>query len=537
MSSDSPLWLDNQRAAVEQSAAQLRAEQSIQVAIAACQTQNLPVLVKLATGTGVVTPHQLLALVLAGTDLQQPLAQLNLVPVPPLVLETLWSWAVLSSRLSQPETAGLPVVDSRGQLRGLVTATSLLRAKPALEPQVAEQNIALQAEILERQQVELALRRSRERLQLVLDTFPQRVFWKDRQFRYLGCNRQFAKDAGFDSPEDLVGRTDFELKWADLAPDFRAKDTWVMEQNQSKVLYEESQRHIDGQWQWLLTTKVPLRDESGQVIGLLGSYEDISARKQAEVEIRRALEREREWNTLKSQFISMVSHEFRTPLTSILSSTELLQRYGQQWPVEKCQHRYQRIIQAVDRMTHLLNDVLVIGKAEAGQLAANPQNMPLLALCQELVEDLQTQRQTTHQLTLEKMNHCPSHAWFDPQLLHHILSNLLTNAVKYSPQGGQVVLRIAYCPDNYPQSWVFQIEDDGIGIASAECDRIFELFHRGDNVGNIPGTGLGLAIVKQCVDLLHGQVSVDSRLGQGTLFTVVLPVIAPVVASAASPPS
>lgn len=527
MSRDSLLWLEDQRAAVEQTVAQLEPDQSIQVAIAACQRQNLPVLVNLATGISIVTPNQLLSQVLAGTDLQQPLAQLNLVPVPPLNLDHRWSWAELSRRLSHDQTTGLPVVDNQGQLWGLVTATSLLRVRPVLESQVAAQNVALQAEIIERQQAELALRRSRERLQLVLDTFPQRVFWKDRQFRYLGCNRRFARDAGFDCPEDLVGRTDFELKWADLAPDFREKDIWVMEQNQSKVLYEETQRHVDGQQQWLLTTKVPLRDESGEVIGLLGSYEDISARKQAEVEIRRALEREREWNTLKSQFISMVSHEFRTPLTSILSSTELLQRYGQQWPVEKSQHRYQRIIQAVDRMTHLLNDVLIMGKAEAGELVMQPQNMPILTLCQELVEDLQTQHQTTHNFKLEKAADCPCHAWFDPQLLHYILSNLLSNAVKYSPQGGQVVLKLTYCPDEYPQSWVFQIKDDGIGIAPAECDRIFELFHRGDNVGNIPGTGLGLAIVKQCVDLLHGQVSVDSCLGQGTLFTVVLPVVLP----------
>ncbi|MBD1909229.1 MULTISPECIES: PAS domain S-box protein [unclassified Leptolyngbya] len=148
--------------------------------------------------------------------------------------------------------------------------------------ELAQINQTLQSEIGERQQIEEALQQSQQMLQLVINTFPQRVFWKDKNFRYLGCNTIFARDAGLESPEQIVGRDDFELAWKESAPLYRADDQFVIETNVPKVNYEESQVREDGTFFWLRTNKIPLHNDAKEVIGVFGSYEDISDRKQAE---------------------------------------------------------------------------------------------------------------------------------------------------------------------------------------------------------------------------------------------------------------
>lgn len=246
--------------------------------------------------------------------------------------------------------------------------------------------------------------------------------------------------------------------------------------------------------------------------------EAVRQRDEVEVELRKALEKEKELNELKSRFVSMTSHEFRTPLCTILSSSELLERFSDNWSVEKKNRHLERIKSAVQQMNHLLNDILTMGQAEAGKIELNLAPTNLEKFCQDLVEEMQFSIDNQHIINFVSHlteNECD----VDDQVLRQILSNLLLNSIKYSPPGAHINFHVS---QENGQA-IFWIKDNGIGIPPEEQIHLFESFYRAKNVGNIKGTGLGLAIVKKCVDLHGGKIMVSSDLESGTIFRVELP--------------
>ncbi len=244
---------------------------------------------------------------------------------------------------------------------------------------------------------------------------------------------------------------------------------------------------------------------------------DITERKRTEAEMQSALAKEKELSDLKSRFVTMASHEFRTPLTTILSSAELIQRYGSSWTQEKKERHLWRIQTSVKQMTQLLNDVLLIGQAEAGKLSFHPHSINLNQFCVDLVEEMQNTTDK-HAITFSSKLDC---TWvkMDEKLLRHIFSNLLANAIKYTPQGGAIDFKLVSQQDEA----LFCLRDSGIGIPKSDRPKLFDSFHRASNVGVISGTGLGLAIVKKSVDLHGGSIAVESEIGTGTTFEVTLP--------------
>ena len=244
---------------------------------------------------------------------------------------------------------------------------------------------------------------------------------------------------------------------------------------------------------------------------------DITERKRAEKDIRNALEKEKELGELKSRFVTMTSHEFRTPLTTILSSAELLEDYGNTWTEDKKLQHLGRIQTSVKHMSQLLNDVLLIGKAEVGKLEFNPIELSVAQFCRDLIDEMLLGT-TSHTITFHHLGD-GTNAYLDEKLLRHILSNLLSNAIKYSPVGGTVYFDLV-CEQGEA---TFHIQDEGIGIPKADQAQLFNSFHRASNVGTIPGTGLGLAIVKNAVDFHGGKITVESEVGVGTKFVVSLP--------------
>ncbi|MGQ4647934.1 ATP-binding protein [Lyngbya aestuarii] len=280
-----------------------------------------------------------------------------------------------------------------------------------------------------------------------------------------------------------------------------------------------------------------------KLVGLRWLLRDITERQQVEAEILKALQAERELNELKSRFVAVTSHEFRTPLTIILSSAGILERYRQRLSEEKQLTHLWRIQRVVDEMNQMLNDILTIAEAEAGKRQFNPKPLDLMKFCRELVETLQLADDNQHQILFFpqgndtkaissshqeflaidnlELNPCLSAhiASLDSKLLQQILSNLLSNALKYSTRGSRVELSFTYFADQV----VFKVKDQGMGIPPEDQPRLFEAFHRARNVGTIRGTGLGLAIVKHCVDLHQGKITFVSLMGEGTTFTVTLP--------------
>ncbi len=236
-----------------------------------------------------------------------------------------------------------------------------------------------------------------------------------------------------------------------------------------------------------------------------------------------AMAQQMEINTLKSTFVSMTTHEFRTPLTTIMSSQELLRHYGDRMSPQDRGETFDSIASAVRRMVAMLDQVLTIGRADAKLLEFQPKPMNLSLLCTQLRDEVlagqtadDAERDQALTLTLDVGD---GMVLADEKLLRHILGNLLSNAIKYSP-GGQGV-RFMVCRE--ANALVFEVQDQGIGIPPEELPRLFGNFHRANNVGDIPGTGLGLTIVKRAVESHGGSIAVDSELGRGTRFTVCLP--------------
>ncbi len=247
---------------------------------------------------------------------------------------------------------------------------------------------------------------------------------------------------------------------------------------------------------------------------------DITERKRAELEMQKALQRERELNELKSHFISVASHEFRNPLSSIQISADLLESYGSSFTEREKNRHFHHIQDAVQQMITLLDDVLILGKAEAGKEKFSPIEVDLEEFCRSLVEDMQMVDENQHQLSFICQGSCVT-AWVDPKLIRHIFETLLSNALKYSPLNSTIYFLLTI----REAEAIFEIQDPGIGIPVEDQPRLFETFHRARNVNDFPGTGLGLSIAKRCVDLHGGTIAFCSRLGEGTTFQVMLPLI------------
>lgn len=275
----------------------------------------------------------------------------------------------------------------------------------------------------------------------------------------------------------------------------------------------------DGSMRWIWSRGFPVRNEAGEIYRVVGIAEDITARKQVEEDLRRTLEAERELNELKSRFISMASHEFRSPLSTILTSIDLLQYYAHKQSEEKKQRHFERTRAAISHMNQILEDVLVIGKSDQRKLEFNPAPLDLTQFCRDLIEEFDLNIDQQHTIDFNVYGTWRE-ALLDRKLMRHIFSNLLSNAIKYSPHGGAVHVALQY--EN--GSAILRVQDEGIGIPPEAQTRLFDTFHRAKNVGNIPGTGLGLAIVKRAVDAHAGSVVAESMLGKGTTFTVCLPI-------------
>ena len=327
-------------------------------------------------------------------------------------------------------------------------------------------------------------------------------------------NEKYAEMLGY-SREELMGQSSVHVH-----PD---REVWerLGEQQRAALLAhgtftnERQLRRRNGEVFWVQMAGRCVRDRDPDS-GVIWTFLDITERKKAEDDTRAALDRQRELNELRSRFVSMTSHEFRTPLASILSSAELLKDYGDRLPADEKLQIVQTIENSVHRMTGMLERVLHMGRAEARMLDFKPQHLDLLALCTRLVEEARTQHPATMCVLVTDFSPDVPAGSYDEKLLRHIFGNLLSNAIKYSPQGGEIRFRVA----REGTRVVFEISDHGIGIPAAEIGHLFESFHRASNVGNIQGTGLGLAIVKSSLDLHSGQIHVYSEPGCGTSFTV-----------------
>lgn len=250
-----------------------------------------------------------------------------------------------------------------------------------------------------------------------------------------------------------------------------------------------------------------------------GLHQEMEQRKKVESQIRSMLEKEKELNELKSRFVSMASHEFRTPLGGILTSISLIAKYPKTEDEPKRQKHILNIKRSVKNLTSILNDFLSLDKLEQGRIASSPLQFNFKTFIGELVEDLQETAEKKHELILEHKDG-DIILFQDKEMIRNVVINLVSNAFKYSPENSKVFIRTEVKGPHM----IFEIQDQGMGIPQEDQKHLFERFFRAHNVTNLQGTGLGLNIVKRYLDLIGGEITFTSKENVGTTFKVTLPV-------------
>lgn len=333
--------------------------------------------------------------------------------------------------------------------------------------------------------------------------------------KYVLANEAYLNWLGYPR-EEVLGRTCVELGlWADIAE----RDLVLQDMREVGAIRQRECRWKNRRGERftvLLSAETIKLDNTPHMLSMAL---DITQRKRAEEELLRTLEREKELSQLKSNFVSLVSHEFRTPLGIIQSSAELLREFHQKMQPGEREEQMESIARNTRRMAGMMEGVLVLSRLEAGKLDFHPALLDLNGFCRRVVDEVlsATNRRCRIELSL---NSGPSEGQADEQLLGHIFTNLLSNAVKYSDPGATVRFSI----ERDGRDAVCVVRDQGIGISADDQQQMFNAFHRGSNVGNRPGTGLGLLLVKRCTELHGGRVRIESNVGEGTTVTVRLPV-------------
>jgi PAS domain S-box-containing protein len=380
-------------------------------------------------------------------------------------------------------------------------------------------NEQLQYEVNQRRLAEESLRSSEARKTAVLESALDSIITLDHRGRILDVNPAAEKTFGH-TRAAVRGKDMLELMLPAREREHPARELNLLgtpgpESLVGRRVEITAQRRTGEEFPAELAIA---RIETGGPPLFTAQIQDISERKRAEAERERALAHEKELGELKSRFVSMVSHEYRTPLGIITSSAEILEAYLDRLSPEERQSNLRDITDATRQMARLMEEVLLLGRVEAGKMTCRATPCDLIVFGQRVVDEISssTNRRCPIQFTAPGGL---AEARADESLLRHIFINLLSNATKYSPEGSMVEFQI----EARGHLAIFTVRDRGIGIPEADVRLLFQAFHRGRNVGETPGTGLGMTIVKRCVELHGGKIAVESHEGRGTRIVVALP--------------
>jgi PAS domain S-box-containing protein len=384
------------------------------------------------------------------------------------------------------------------------------------ENEIRQLNASLEKRVAERT---TELVRSEEKFRALFEGTSLAVVLHDENM-ILEANPSWLRLLGYSGLNEVIGKNPAELS-APIQPGGERAEALVR-MHIANTLANGSER-----FDWIMLrrdgTELPMelfltRIQLGDRQLIQAVCNDITQRKKAEAELVRTLAREKELGQLRSKFVSMVSHEFRTPLGIIQSSAEILEDYLDRLEPAEREDHLRSIRNNTRRMALIMEEVLLIGSFDAGKMEFKPAPLDLPSFVRKLVDEVlsATGQRCPIELSIPGI---PSEIQADERLLRHIFTNLLTNAVKYSDAGRPVQFEIR----RGNGETVCVVRDQGIGIPEADREWLFNAFHRGHNVDERPGTGLGLVIVKRCVDLHGGKIDVVSKVGEGTTVTVKLP--------------
>jgi len=397
--------------------------------------------------------------------------------------------------------------NEEGELKviGLVTDVS---EKKKIEDEIRKLNVELEAKVNVRTK---EVQRSYALYSQIARNFPKgtiNVF--DKNLNYVFVDGKELFNMGING-KYLVGSNYIKRLSPDIAPTIEKKLREVFKgiHHTFEIVVSENIYELNA---------VPLKDEDESINQILVVERNVTEERKIEKEIKVALEREKELNELKSRFVAMASHEFRTPLSSVFSSATLLEKYTKTDQQEKRNKHIKRIKSSVKNLTGILNDILTISKVEEGKIEVVKEYFEVSDFCSEICEEIQTIAHRGQKIIFKHKG--DTSFYTDIKLIHNIVLNLLSNAIKYSYDNGEIVLD---CEVNSEELTV-KVIDNGIGIPNSEQEKMFERFFRAANVTNIEGTGLGLNIVKKYVELLNGNITFTSVPEKETIFTIKIPV-------------
>lgn len=382
-------------------------------------------------------------------------------------------------------------------------------------------NICLSPEKIENEQMSDGLKAVMY-LNNIVRNMPGSVYWKDKNGVFLGCNDFVVKMAGLNSQNDIIGKSDYELVWADIADQIRKNDLEIMCSKKSKEL-EEVVTLFNGEKILMLTNKAPLFDNDNNVIGIIGVSIDITARKKAEQDKLRA----EQASSAKSEFIENMSHDIRTPLTGIVGMAHILKKNIHD---PRILHDVGLMVHSSEELLNLLNEILSITKTNSGHIKQEPVEFSIKDIIDHnvnLVASITEYKKLEMRINIG--NTVPSRVIGNKVLIDRILLNLISNAIKFTEQGSiEVKVNSTPCSkEDGINSIILQIvvKDTGIGIPADRYDFIFESFSRlnPSYQGIYKGVGLGLYTVKRHLEILGGTVKVESIVGSGSSFIIAIP--------------
>jgi PAS domain S-box-containing protein len=357
----------------------------------------------------------------------------------------------------------------------------------------------------------------------LINHIPDNIFVKDKESRFILANDAIAKLMGVDVPKDLIGKTDFDFHPKKLAAKYRRDEAVIISTGEAEMNIVEQVLDKRRSLRWYSTTKIPLKNTEGEIIGIMGVGRDITQFVKKQKALRKAKHDAEKADKLKTAFLANLSHEIRTPLNAILGFSQFLRKLTE--PDSKGHKYIDFIVQNGKLLLHLISDIIDISKIDAGQLFINRKNFMLNELMRQLeltmTEVLKEKGKDTITLHMElALDDDDSIIHSDDLRIKQVLHNLLMNAIKFTDKGSIV---FGYRFEG--NSVKFYVRDTGIGIAPENLNIIFDRFTQVDHsIGRqYEGTGVGLSIVKGLVDLLGGQIEVKSEMSKGTEFSFTLP--------------
>lgn len=378
-------------------------------------------------------------------------------------------------------------------------------------------------DVTEKKKIEETLQFERHLHQALLDSSPDRIFFKDTGCRYLKVSRALLHHFHLSSHDQILGKTDFDFLPFDQARDLMAEEDEIIRTGKPLLNKLEETKTSSGKKLWGMVTKFPIYSTNGQVTGIVGLVNDVTPLKEAENELQRARDAALELARVKSEFLANVSHEIRTPMNAIIGNCDLLKETEMN-PEQN--ELVQTIGQSAETLHSMVDDILDFSKMEAGKLKIDRIPIDLRRLVGETAEIFGEKGHSKGlELIVDIDESVPSMLQGDPLRIRQILINLINNAIKFTDHGEIVVsLSIEGRNDNQIDLKL-AVEDTGIGIKSETLAQLFQAFTQADGsmARKYGGTGLGLAIIKNLAELMGGQVGVDSAEGKGSVFWVNLP--------------